>query len=539
MKMSSKLIFLTTLLAGAAAAQPIISTGGILNAASYSLSGLPNSGIAQGSMFLVFGSKLGPAALSQVSVFPLPITLAGTSMKVTVNGVTLVVPMVYTLASQICGILPSSTPVGTGSLTVTYNDQTSAPATIKVVRTAVGIFSVNQKGSGPGVLQNVNTETDRPVNTVINSAKPGQAMILWAVGLGPITGDDATGIFAGQLDVDTQVWVGNKQANILYKGRSGCCSGIDQIVFTVPDDAIDACHVPVVVRTGNVVSNYVSMAIARRGGACDADTAAIQMAGTVKFGEIGLTRIITEISLSGFTLPFTSDTASGSFGKYDLARYVASQSSYEVGYCTSYLFNGTDYLGATDPVTPDILDAGPALNITGPKGVKKLSKGTDGSYSVSLAGAPLPGGTSAGPDYLNAGAYTVDNGTGGTGANAVGPFKAAITLGPVLKWDNKASIVSIDRQKDLEVTWSGGDPDGFVNIVGGSVVSTFGAAFVCREKASAGRFTIPSVAFLNIPLGNLSVLSVGSISPVKFSAVGLDSGTLTSYGNSAKTVTFK
>lgn len=539
MKTSGKLILGIALLVRAAAAQPVVSSGGILNAASYSLSGLPNSGIAQGSMFVVFGSGLGPATLSQVSAFPLPGTLAGTSIKVTVNSVKLDVPMVYTLASQICGILPSNTPVGTGTLTVTYNNQTSAPATIKVVKTAVGIFSINQKGSGPGVLQNVNTETDRPVNTVISSAKPGQAIILWAVGLGPIAGNDADGVFPGPLDVDAQVWVGNKQANVLYKGRSGCCSGIDQIVFTVPDDAAEACHVPVVVKTGNVASNYVSMAIARSGGACDAGTAAVQTAGSVKFGQLSLTRIITEVSLFGLTGQFISDSSSGGFGKYDLARYTASQGNYEVGYCTSYLFKGTDYLGGADPVAADTLDAGAALNITGPKGAKKLNKGSDGSYFLQLAGAPLPGATSAGPDYLDPGTYTIDNGTGGTGANAVGPFKAAITLPPALKWENKDSVKVIDRSQNLEVTWSGGDPNGFVNIVGGSTLSTFGAAFVCREKTSAGRFTIPSVAMLNIPLGDLSVLSVGGISPVKFTAAGLDTGTLTSYGNSAKTVTFQ
>src|SRR4051794_28337290 len=128
-------------LAGTAMAQPVVSSGGILNAASYSLPGLPNSGIAQGSMFLVFGTGLGPAGISQVSAFPLPFTLAGTSMKVTANGVSSDVPMVYTLASQICGILPSATPVGNASLTVTYNGQTSAPVTFKVVKTAVGIFA--------------------------------------------------------------------------------------------------------------------------------------------------------------------------------------------------------------------------------------------------------------------------------------------------------------------------------------------------------------------------------------------------------------
>lgn len=166
------------------------------------------------------------------------------------------------------------------------------------------------------------------------------------------------------------MWVGNKQANIIDKRRSGCCAGIDQIAFTVPDDAADACHVPVVVKTGDVVSNYVSMAIARRGGACDANTAAVQTAGAVRFGKISLTRIITQFSVSAFTGQFTSDISSGSFGKYDLARYTASQGSYEVGFCTSYLFKGTDYLGGADPVTADVLDAGAALNITGPKGAK-------------------------------------------------------------------------------------------------------------------------------------------------------------------------
>lgn len=89
------------------------------------------------------------------------------------------------------------------------------------------------------------------------------------------------------------------------------------------------------------------------------------------------------------------------------------------------------------------------------------------------------------------------------------------------------------------MTWSGGHPNGFVNIVGASALSTFGAAFVCREKTSAGRFMVPSVALLNIPLGDLSVLSADGISPVKFTAAGLDTGTLTSYSNSAKTVTFR
>jgi uncharacterized protein (TIGR03437 family) len=530
-----------TLLTTAALAQPVVSAGGILNAASYALNGLPNSGIAQGSMFIVFGSGLGPATISQISSFPLPLSLAGTSMKVTVNNVSADVPMIYTLSSQVAGILPSNTPVGVATLTVTYKGQTSAPAVINVVKTAVGIFAVNQQGSGPGVLQNFVSETDLPVNTVFKPARPGQTIILWGVGLGPIKGDDGAGIFPGNLDVNTEVYVGSKLAPVTYKGRSGCCAGLDQIVFTVPADAPDGCHVPVVVKTADIVSNYVSMAISRNGNTCDAESAAVQQKGSVKFGQISLTRVITKASLAPIpgSFSFTSDSGSGIFGMYSADLYAQSQGNYEIGTCTSYSFKGQDYLGGADPVAPVLLDAGPALNMTGPKGTKKMDKGSNGTYAAQLAGAPLPTIPSAGPDYLDAGPYTVDNGSGGTGQNAVGPFTAKITFPAPLKWENQDAINDINRAQNLEVTWSGGDPNGFVNIVGGSATSSAGVAFVCREKVSAGRFTIPSAAMLNVPLGDLSVLSVGGISSVPFTANGIDAGVLTYYGNSARTVTFR
>ena len=43
--------------------QPVVNEGGVLNAASYALPGLPHSGIAQGSLFVVTGQDLGPAQL--------------------------------------------------------------------------------------------------------------------------------------------------------------------------------------------------------------------------------------------------------------------------------------------------------------------------------------------------------------------------------------------------------------------------------------------------------------------------------------------
>ena len=58
-------------------------------------------------------------------------------------------------------------------------------------------------------------------------------------------------------DVPVEVYVGGKRADVTYRGRSGCCAGIDQIVFTVPQ-GVEGCYVPVVVKTGDVVSNFVN-----------------------------------------------------------------------------------------------------------------------------------------------------------------------------------------------------------------------------------------------------------------------------------------
>ena len=104
-----------------------------VNSASFARSELPNGGLAQGGIFTVFGSNMGPAALAQSTSFPLPAELAGTSVKVTVGGTTLDCIMLFTVSSQLAVILPSNTPLGDGTLTVTFNGQTSAPLPIRVV----------------------------------------------------------------------------------------------------------------------------------------------------------------------------------------------------------------------------------------------------------------------------------------------------------------------------------------------------------------------------------------------------------------------
>ena len=210
----------------ARAQQPVIGDGGIVNGASFARVGLPNSAIAQGSIFAVFGTNMGPAQLVQVSSFPLPTSegLAGTSISVTVGATTLNAIMLFTTANQVAAVLPSNTPVGTGTLTLTYNGLTSAPAPITVVQSSFGMFTLNQAGSGQAVIQNFNSQTDQPINLVSESVRPGQIITLWGTGLGPVEGDEAGQPLPGNLaNLDIHVWILGREAQIQYRGRSGCC----------------------------------------------------------------------------------------------------------------------------------------------------------------------------------------------------------------------------------------------------------------------------------------------------------------------------
>src|SRR5262245_55535737 len=147
-----------------AQAQPSIVPGTVVNAAGHIPKGLPSYGIAQGSMFTLIGQGLVAAATPPITVAgsPLPATLAGASMQIAVGAMRVNVPMVYAWAGfaqnqgrridQLAGLAPSNTPTGDGTVTVTVDGRTSAPAPITIVPGAFGIFTLNHSGSGPGIF---------------------------------------------------------------------------------------------------------------------------------------------------------------------------------------------------------------------------------------------------------------------------------------------------------------------------------------------------------------------------------------------------
>jgi len=249
---------------------PVINPGGIVNAASYA-SGIPPYGLAQGSLFSIFGTDLGPAQLIQAWAFPLQTSLGGTSVQILAGGIKYDAFLLFVSSGQVNAILPSNVPIGLAQVTVGYNGITSQPAMVRVVKTSAGIFFQSVNGSEMAIAQNYNGPTDYPLNQPAAPAKPGQIVVLWGTGMGPIAGADnvAPGTAAGDMSgVPVSIAVGGVAAQRLYAGRQSESAAVDVIYFTVPQGVPYGCQVPVAVTAGGLAANTTMIAVTSDGAPC-------------------------------------------------------------------------------------------------------------------------------------------------------------------------------------------------------------------------------------------------------------------------------
>ena len=163
-------------------------------------------------------------------------------------------------------------------MTVAVNGRTSSQSTIQISPTSFGTFFQTVEGNNVAIAQNVASATDYPLNLPSLPAKPGQIVILWGTGLGPINGPDnvAPGGNAGDLrapprNLAVTVTVGGQQLptqNILYAGRQAESSGVDNIYFTLPANVALGCNVPVAITVGGITANTTTIAISADGSPC-------------------------------------------------------------------------------------------------------------------------------------------------------------------------------------------------------------------------------------------------------------------------------
>ena len=246
---------------------PLITAGGVTNAASYASASPPNGGVAQGSYISIFGTGLGPAAGAQAPAgSTLSPTLAGVSVTIANGAATFNVLPTFVAGPQINAIVPSNTPLGVGALTVTYNGVTSASAPVMILANALGIFTVGN--TSQGIVQTFPPTAplgDQPLNSNTNTAAPGDYGIVWATGLGAdiVNGQllpDNAPPPGGQLAVPVTVTIDGIPAQIPYSGRAPGFAGVDNVYFIVPPGVQFSCTTAVMIQAGALPANVVTIA---------------------------------------------------------------------------------------------------------------------------------------------------------------------------------------------------------------------------------------------------------------------------------------
>jgi len=496
---------------------------GVVNVSSNIPPGMPNYGIAQGSLFAVYGNGgMGPATLSVASL-PLQNTQAGTSVSVNVNGTTVNAPIFFTRGDIVVAVMPSSTPVGNGSVTLNYNNQTGQWP-VSVVQSGFGISNnqIEFANNGIGVLNtaSVTFENYQPV-TGTNTAKPGDTLTIWGTGLGATpNGDDTGSPPSGNIGPAPTVYVGGVPSQSLsYWGRSpGTFPGLDQINFVVPPNAPLGCNVSVVVQTANgatvIESNGPVIALSATDGGTCSDPTTVVSSSDLNLSSAKVFYVQTEqntsvnLSANGNATTSTDDSAQVIFlqGTQAQIANIAAQNNVEPSFGSCYVgINANPQ--ANGPLDFTLLNAGPTITLTPPSGppynLGVQQGAAPGIYGGGLGTAALPGGT-----------WMFSNGSGGPD---VGPLSFNFPVPQPVTWSNQSTIQGsqIARSSPLTLTWTGGDSNGYVDIT--VFAQTVGASgpyyvgFQCAAPVLAGKFTIPISILLAMP-PTFSIISLSTVS---------------------------
>jgi uncharacterized protein (TIGR03437 family) len=489
---------------GAAAGAPTITT--IQNNYSNVIAGMPNYGIAPGTIFVIQGTGLAdPAAKAvlQSSASPgIPLTLNGASVTVTVNGVVTHPGIYYAISTGIAAVLPASTPVGSGTLTVTYNGLTSAAATLQVVQSAVGLDTFSGLPTGIGVA------TDSSTGALINyntSATPGQKITLWGSGLGADPADSDTVYTSSPhaINVPLVIYIGGIQAQILYAGSAGY-PGLNQINVVVPQNVQPGCGVPIVGVVGSIVSNTVTIPVASGGGVCV----------DVLHGIDGNTILSTggQTSLTSATIAVAQTTTTKQTSAFASATFLKQTNltnNYGYGLVTP---GGCLVLPSGGPPTgtSTYLNAG-NISITGPTGTLAMTQSVANSlitYTLALPAGFFP---------ASGGTFTFQ----GTGGPDVGPFTVAVSDNNPLVWTNQSAIAAVNRSQGVTVMWTGGIPGTYVQISGGSTAIAVSATFLCVAPVGDGQFTVPAYVLEAMPAASGGINLINQSAPQAFQATGV------------------
>lgn len=210
---------------------------GIVNAA-ISGAAIP-SVISPGSFITIYGTQLSnPATNTSAASLPLPTTLNQT--QVTIGE--LPINLLYVSSGQINALVPQEIgPNSSYPLVVMSNAGYTTPVTVMVQELQPGVYTLDQSGSGAGIVVNALT------GQLIDAAHPAHAsdyLSIYCSGLGPLIGPNgevppadgaaAPTTTAFQTIANVTATIGGVDAPVLFSGLAPGFAGLYQVNIQVP-----------------------------------------------------------------------------------------------------------------------------------------------------------------------------------------------------------------------------------------------------------------------------------------------------------------
>ena len=250
---------LTATFSDAARVEPVIKSGGAVNAASFQV----GQGVAPGSYVTLFGTGLSDDT-GVASTVTLPLSIHNVSVSFDVPSANISVPgrLYYVSPTQVNVFVPWELE-GQSSAVIKVNisETTGQTYNLPLTTYSPAFFAYSQ--GGQELLAAL--DTSNKVITPGNAAVRGQVVELFANGLGPVTNQPATGDPAPSTTLaKTQttpiVKIGGADATVQFSGLAPGFAGLYQLNVVVPP-GINPGVQPVIITIGGKSSPAVNLPV--------------------------------------------------------------------------------------------------------------------------------------------------------------------------------------------------------------------------------------------------------------------------------------
>jgi uncharacterized protein (TIGR03437 family) len=222
---------------------------GVVNAATFA-----DGGASPGEIMSIFGLRLGPTEGRGLEVDDERVRSELDGVRVWFDSTP--APILFARNDQVNVVAPYSI-AGKRSVRVQveWRGAWSRPAVLPVRAARPGLLTLDQSGQGQIAALTVDAQGQVAVNGPDAPASPGQAVTLFAVGMGRFSRSFPDGLVVGdELPRPSQpirVTIGGRQAEVLYAGGApGMVLGVVQINVLVPEGLAPSDATPVTVEVG-------------------------------------------------------------------------------------------------------------------------------------------------------------------------------------------------------------------------------------------------------------------------------------------------